>query len=167
MPTQLMTYDELAEAWGVSREAARKKVEHLGLRRQTGNDGKARIMVDLTEVQHQPKPKKERRPPGGQAETDALREHVKSLLADIERLNTLASTNRTDFERERERADSVVAELVKIGARLVEVERERSEKHAAAAEAMARVEKMEQVLAAYEAEIAALKARPWWKRAFG
>jgi len=63
MPAQLMTYDQLAAAWGVSREAARKKVEALHLPRQTGNDGKARIKIDLAEVEHRPmSPKRDRRP---------------------------------------------------------------------------------------------------------
>src|SRR5215210_7274565 len=40
-------YTELAEVWGVSKEAARKKVEGLRRPKQMGNDGRARVMVDL------------------------------------------------------------------------------------------------------------------------
>ena len=64
-----LTYDELASAWGVSREAARKKVEGLGLRKQLGNDGRTRVVVDLSEHQHQLRsggnlpPETGRRPP--------------------------------------------------------------------------------------------------------
>lgn len=69
--TKSLTYAELAEVWGVSKEAARKKVEALHLPRQLGNDGKARVMIDLEKVQHEPqKPKPAGRiPPGDRPET--------------------------------------------------------------------------------------------------
>lgn len=161
MPTQLMTYDELAAAWNVSREAARKKVEGLRLPKQMGNDGRARIMVDLAEVQHQPqKPKKDRRPPGDRAETEALRQHVETLRADAERLATLAATNRADYERERDRADKAIADLVALADRLAEAESVRAEK-------LAEIEKVQAEAEQARAELDSWKARPWWRRALG
>ena len=114
---QLMTYMELAEVWGVSKEAARKKVEGLRLPKQMGNDGRARVMVDLTEVQHEPmKPKPHgRRPPGDQLETtpetEDLRRLVSTLEAEVARLTALNASQRADFERERDRADRTAGEL--------------------------------------------------------
>ena len=114
---QLMTYAELAEVWGVSKEAARKKVEGLRLPKQMGNDGRARVMVDLTEVQHEPMKSRPhgRRPPGGQLETtpetEDLRRLVFTLEAEVARLTALDTLQRADFERERDRADRTAGEL--------------------------------------------------------
>jgi hypothetical protein len=181
MPTKLMTYDELADAWSVSREAARKKVEGLRLPRQTGNDGKARVMVDLEEVQHKPLKKRDRTPPGDHPEAEALREHIVTLQAEIQRLILQAETARTDFERERDRADRENASAVESAARLIEAESllsrkslemltltqgamraaiERDEAKAALAVAKSEIERV----AAAEAK---LRSRPWWKRLVG
>jgi chromosome segregation ATPase len=161
MPTQLMTYDELAATWGVSREAARKKVEGLRLPRQTGNDGKTRVMVDLAEVQHQPaKPKKDRRPPGDRTETEALRQHVETLRSEVERLLALAATNRADFERERDRAEKAMADLISLTDRLAETERTKAEN-------LVEIEKAQAQAAEARADLDAWKARPWWRRLAG
>src|SRR3954463_3860243 len=129
MPAQLMTYDQLAAAWGVSREAARKKVEALHLPRQTGNDGKARIKIDLAEVEHRPMPpKRDRRPGGDRAETEALQEHVKTLRAEVERLAALAESPGAALGGERDRAEKAMAEVIKRAANLVEAEKARAEK---------------------------------------
>jgi chromosome segregation ATPase len=161
MATQLLTYDELATAWGVSREAARKKVEGLRLPKQMGNDGKARIMIDLIEVQHQPlKPKKDRRPPGDRSETEALRQHVETLRAEVERHIALAATIRGDFERERDKAERALNDLVSLSERLADAEKERAEKLVEIERAQAEVEKA-------KAELSDWKARPWWRRALG
>ncbi len=115
---KLMTYVELASVWGVSKEAARKKVEGLRLPKQMGNDGTARVMVDLTEVQHEPmKPKVfDRRTPGGRPESTpesdtSLRRLVSTLEAQVERLTALEASRRSDFEHERSRADGLSSDL--------------------------------------------------------
>ena len=60
MAIQNLTYADLAEIWGVSKDAARKKVEGLRLPRTRGNDGRARVQIDLEEVTHTPlKPRAE------------------------------------------------------------------------------------------------------------
>ena len=46
-----LTYAELAERLGVSSEAARALTKRLRLQRQRGNDGKARVIIDLADVQ--------------------------------------------------------------------------------------------------------------------
>src|SRR3954466_8121114 len=114
-PPQLMTYAELAEVWGVSKEAARKKVEGLRLPRQTGNDGRARVMVDLTEVQHEPmKPKaSDRRPPADRPEDMAdVRRYISPLETQLPGHPSLGPSVRAAFERERDRADGLTADLV-------------------------------------------------------
>src|SRR3954454_22915768 len=155
MPTQLMTYDDLAAAWGVSRDAARKKVEGLRIPRQTGNDGKARIMIDLAEVQHQPLTvKRDRRPGGDRAETEALREHVKTLRAEVDRVAALAEAHRADFERERDRAEKAVTELVDLATRLIEAEKGRAEKVADFEKACAETDEVRAEASRLRAELA-------------
>jgi DNA repair exonuclease SbcCD ATPase subunit len=168
MPSQLMTYDDLAATWGVSREAARKKVEALHLPRQTGNDGKARIMIDLAEVEHRPLPsRRDRRPGGDRAETEALQEHVKTLRAEVERLAALAESHRADFERERGRAEKAMAEVIELAAKLVEAERAKAEKIVNFEKARAETDEARAETARLRAELAEWRARPWWRRAFG
>jgi hypothetical protein len=161
MPTQMLTYDELATTWGVSREAARKKVEGLRLSKQSGNDGKVRVLIDLGEVEHHPlKRRPERKPTGDHAEAEALRQHVETLRAEVDRLTTLAMSNRADFERERDRAEKAAADLVALIDRISQVEKAKAETIFEAEAARAEVEKA-------RAELQAWKARSWWRRAFG
>ena len=137
MATRLMTYAELAETWGVSKEAARKKVEGLGLPRQMGNDGRARVMVDLMEVQHEPtKPRTTgRRAPGDRPETGPessdLKRLVSTLEATVARLEALDTTTRADLDRERSRADALASDLA-IRAKLEIVQGERDAEKARA-----------------------------------
>jgi chromosome segregation ATPase len=118
-------------------------------------------MVDLAEVQHQPsKPRKDRRPPGDRAETEALRQHVETLRAEVERLLALVTTNRADYERERDRAERAASDLVALADRLAEAERVRAEK-------LVEVEKLHTEAEQARTELAEWKARPWWRRALG
>jgi chromosome segregation ATPase len=104
MPNQAMTYDELASLWGVSREAARKKVEGLHLPRQPGNDGKVRVMINLVEVRHQPK-KTGRRAGGDRAEV------IAALEGHVETLKEALAKAEAETSRERERGDRLDREL--------------------------------------------------------
>ena len=161
MTTQMMTYDELASLWGVSREAARKKVEYTRLPRQKGNDGKARVLIDVQEITHTPlRTRKEtgRKAAGDRAETEALKAHVETLVAEVGRLTALAETNRADFEREREHAEKIAAELIGLIDKLAEAEKWRAEKDAELATAQREAEQA-------RAELATWKSRPWWRRA--
>ncbi len=135
---KLMTYVELASVWGVSKEAARKKVEGLRLPKQMGNDGRARVMVDLTEVQHEPmKPRAaDRRSTGGRAEPapdgDSLRRLVSTLEAEVERLTALEASRRSDFERERSRSDELSNDLASMREALAVMTAERDAERARA-----------------------------------
>ena len=145
-----LTYAELAERLGVTAEAARALAKRLRLQRQRGNDGKARVVVDLAEVQHKAMPA---RSPAGDHPVAALKARIEALqaeLAEMEEenatLRALADERREDFVRERDRADKLMVELLKTTSDLM-----------AAKEAAARL----------DGELAALKARPWWRRLAG
>lgn len=180
MATRQMTYAELGAAWGVSPEAARKRTERFP--RTIGNDGRTRISVDLDEIEPRPpQPKAGRRPAGLHPETELLKQHVATLQAEVERLTSLAGSHRSDFERERDRAERAISDLSALAGRLADAERERACQLANAVQARSETEqarseteaaRMAENLIraqaeAVRAELTDWKARPWWRRAFG
>lgn len=175
MATTQKTYAELGAVWGVSPEAARKRVEGLRLPRHPGNDGKVRVTIDLNEVTARPPQSKSdknsnpsaRRPAGDRPEADVLRQHVTTLQAEVERLATLAATNRADFERERLQAEQVVADLTALAGRLADAERDRATQRIEAEQTRMRAEQAEIDAATVRNELAAWRALPWWRRALG
>jgi hypothetical protein len=120
MSIESLTYAELGDRLGASPEAARSLARRLRLPRRPGNDGKVRITVDLAEIRHKPLPA---RPSGGhRAEIDRLNARVEQLEGELARvevekqcLGVRAAGHRADFERERERCDTLVAEALKLG----------------------------------------------------
>jgi hypothetical protein len=68
------------------------------------------------------------------------------LEAELARLEIVAAGHRADFERERQRGDQLMAEVLKTTAELM-----------AAREAAAKL----------AIEIALFQARPWWRRLAG
>jgi hypothetical protein len=54
MPSEQLTYEQLAERLGITREAARAIVKRQCLPRSKGNDGKTLVTVDLGELRHKP-----------------------------------------------------------------------------------------------------------------
>jgi hypothetical protein len=50
MAAENLTYAELGERLGVSAQAARALARRLRLPRQTANDGKTLVMVDMDEI---------------------------------------------------------------------------------------------------------------------
>jgi hypothetical protein len=179
MATRNLTYAELAEIWGVSRDAARKKVEGLRLPRKLGNDGKTRVTIDLEEVSHARKvsrPETGGRPPGDLPETDpggraeAGRSpppeapEVVALRARLVDLEARAAELRADLEREREETARERGERLQ--------ERERAERLSGEVAALARdlarsVEAGADRERALQAELAALRSRSWWRRLVG
>jgi hypothetical protein len=65
MSIESLTYAELSDRLGTSPEAARSLARRLRLPRKPGNDGKARVTVDLAEIQYI-----SRCPPGHRAVTE-------------------------------------------------------------------------------------------------
>src|ERR671926_511658 len=109
MAEQWLSYAELGERLGVSADAARCRASRLRLRRQIGNDGKARVAVDLDEIELNP-PKTPTRSSGGHPVMIAPDDHLdEGWLPDLKELlaNAEATAERERAERlqERERAD--------------------------------------------------------------
>jgi hypothetical protein len=140
MAVEMLNYADLAARLKISPEAARSLAKRLRLPRSRGNDGKALVSVDLTEINHAPLPP--RSPADHQAVT-SLKAKIETLQAELAKLEAVAGGHRADFEWERDQGQKLKAEFLKMIAVTM-----------TAKEATARL----------EGELAALKARPWWRR---
>jgi hypothetical protein len=107
MPVEMLTYGALAARLDISLKAARSLASRLRLPRSLSSDGKALVSVDVGKIGHR------RRPPV------ARNIKTETLQAEIARLESTAAMHRADFERERERADRLAAELVKLTAETI------------------------------------------------
>jgi len=121
MPVEMLTYADLGDRLKISPEAARALVKRHRWPRTRANDGKTLVQVDLTEINHSPIS----RPPQAQAGDQlitALKQKIETLQAELVEAKAIASGHRADFERECERTNKPLAELLKstsesIGAR--------------------------------------------------
>jgi len=137
MPVEMLTYGALAERLNISSEAARAIAKRPRLPRSRANDGKALVSIDFAEIQHKALPA--RSPGGHQPVITSLRAKIEALQTEITRLEATATGHRADFERERERAEQLLAEVLR-----------------ATADTMAAKE----ATAWLEGELAALRSRP-------
>ena len=109
MPTEQLTYDQIAKRLSVSPEAARAIVKRHRLPRSRRNDGKTLAAIDLTEIRHKSLPA--RSPRGRRSVTDVvatLKARVAELETELAQAEERSAGHRVDFERERERADQLV-----------------------------------------------------------
>ena len=108
MPVETLTYAALGARLTISAGAARSLATRLRLPRSVSDDGKTLVSVDLADIRHTRRPR-DRREPGNIA---PLAARVVALQAEITRLEAIAAGHRADFERERERADRLMVELL-------------------------------------------------------
>ena len=107
MCVESLTYGALGARLNISPAAARALARRLQLPRSRSADGKALVSVDLTQIRHTPHPPV-RRQAGDVAELTAK---IAALRADNAQLEAMSAGHRADFERERERADRLMAEV--------------------------------------------------------
>jgi hypothetical protein len=144
MAIEMLSYSQLGDRLKCSPEAARALVKRLRLPRQKANDGKVLVSVNLSEINHKPMPA--RSPAGHHPVTVSLKERIETLQAALAKVEASAVGHRADFERERERADRLMAELLR---------------------AMADTLTAKETAARLEGELSALRSRPWWRRIVG
>lgn len=144
MPIEMLNYMELGQRLRCSPEAARALVRRMRLPRQKANDGKVLVSVDLNELNHKPMPA--RSPPGHHPVTAALKARVEELEAALVKVEAAAAGHRADFEHERQRAQQLMAELLR---------------------ALGETMSARETMARLEGELAALRSRPWWRRLIG
>jgi hypothetical protein len=108
MSIETLTYAALGDRLKVSPEAARSLAKRLHLPRSRSDDGKALVSVVLAEIRHTP------RPPGGRPAGNVAQfmVQIEALKAEIARFEVSVAGHRADFERERERADRLMDELL-------------------------------------------------------
>jgi hypothetical protein len=134
MAIEMLSYCQLGERLGCSRDAARRLVKRLRLPRHMANDGKALVCIDLSEINHNPTPTQ---PSAGQLPVTASQECIEP------KQEATAARYEAALERERERAERLMAELLRAKADTL-----------AARATVARL----------EGELVALRSRPWWRR---
>jgi hypothetical protein len=115
VPVEMLTYAELGERLKISPEAARALVKRQRLPRSRSNDGKTLVQIDLTEISHSPVSRGPQAQAGHQVVTD-LTQKIETLQADLTEMEAIASGHRADFERECERTNKLLAELLKASA---------------------------------------------------
>ena len=108
MSVEMLTYAALGARLKISSEAARSLSKRLQLPRSLSSNGKVLVSVDPAEIRHTPR-RPSIRQPGNVA---LLTTKIEALQAEIARLEAAAASHRADFERERDRADRLVAELL-------------------------------------------------------
>jgi hypothetical protein len=112
VPVEMLTYAELGERLKISPEAARALVKRHRLPRSRSNDGKTLVQVDLTEISHSPVSRGPQAQAGHQVVT-ALSQKIETLQAELIEMEAIASGHRADFEKECERTNKLLAELLK------------------------------------------------------
>lgn len=115
MPIEALTYVALGARPKISPEAARPVAKRLRLPRSLSDNGKALVSVDLAEVRHTPCPQ------GGPRVGDI----VQALQTEIVQLEARAAGYGADFERQRERAERLMVEVVQATAETMPLERRR------------------------------------------
>jgi hypothetical protein len=108
MPIETLTYAALGARLKISPDAARSLAKRRRLPRSLSDDGQALVSVDLAEIRHTPRQRACREP----GEVALLAERIAALQAETARLEAIAAGHRADFERERERADRLMVELL-------------------------------------------------------
>ena len=112
MPVEMLTYSDLGERLKISPEAARALVKRHRWPRSRSNDGKTLVQVDLAEISHSPISRPPREQAGHQVVT-ALKQRVEALQTELAEAKAIANGHRADFERECERTNKLLAELLK------------------------------------------------------
>jgi hypothetical protein len=115
MPVEMLTYAELGDRLKISPEAARALVKRHRFPRSRSNDGKALVQVDLAEISHSPVARRPQAQPGDQVVT-GLTKQIETLQAELTEMEAIADGHRADFERECERTNKLLAELLNAGA---------------------------------------------------
>jgi hypothetical protein len=113
MAIETLTYAELGARLTISPVAARSLAKRLRLARSFSDDGKALVSVDLAGIRHSPRPSGRR-----EAGNAAVTAKIAAMQAEIARLEAMAARHRDDFERERERADRLMVELLQANAEI-------------------------------------------------
>ncbi len=169
MAVESLTYAALGERLGCSPEAARALAKRLRLPRQKANDGKALVVVDLTEIEHKPLPA--RSPTGTLSVVETLQTSIATLESELAKVEAAAAGHRADFERERDRADKLLSEMLRATVDLIAAKeataRTEGDLAVVRAQAEGEIAAVREHAERLETELAGMRARRrwWWHRA--
>ena len=113
--SQWMTKAELAAVRGISVESADRLIRRQGWRKVPGNDGRARVLVPLSELRTFEQP-------CADSPTDAPAPDPTDNTQAVRIAEAALATLREQIERERVRADSAQADRDRLAARVAEAE---------------------------------------------
>src|SRR5262245_55819527 len=163
MPIETLTYAVFGERLGCSPEAARALAKRLRLPRQKANDGKALVIVDLAEIEHKPLPA--RSPAGHLSVADTMQARIDALETELAKVEAAAVGHRADFERERDRADKLLSELLRATLDLMATKEAAARAEGELAVVRVQAEGERETAMRAESELAAIRThRPWWSR---
>ena len=140
MPAGMLTYAGISDYLGLS-SPFQAFVNWFRKPSQRNSAGDAPMTIELAELQTVTSA-----PESDQSVVATLTARIETLEFEFARVEAAAATHRADFERERERCERLMAEVLK-----------------ATADQMAAREEAARIAG----ELAALKARPWWRRLAG
>ena len=112
MPVEMLTYADLGERLTISPEAARALVKRHRWPRSRANDGKTLVQVDLSEISHSPIARQPQ-PRAADQLVVSLKQKIEQLQTELAEAKVVANGHRADFERECERTNKLLAELLK------------------------------------------------------
>jgi hypothetical protein len=141
MPADMLTYGRITDRLSFS-SAFEALVNRFRPQRQRRNDGHEFTTVGLAEHPTVTTRSAE----SDQSVVATLTARIQTLESDFAKVEAAAAMHRADFERERERCERLIAEVLKSTAELI-----------ATREAAAKL----------AGELAAVQARPWWRRLAG
>jgi hypothetical protein len=113
MPVEMLTYAALGDRLKISAEAARALAKRHRWPRSRSNDSKTLVQVDLTEISHSPISRQPQAAQAGHQVVTALKQKIEALQAELIETKAVANGHRADFERECERTNKLLAELLK------------------------------------------------------
>ena len=168
--TILLSYDELAERFGINRESARQLTLRKRWARRKGNDGRARVEVPLDALPAAPSDDESRKTSDDTDLARALTRHIERLEQVVE--TATGQARKIEAERDAARAETRAAE------------RARDDAYSAERAIRAQVEALQAVIEAEKNfivverdRVTELKAerdhwrnqatRSWWKRLVG
>ena len=162
MPVETFTYAALGQRLNCSPEAARALAKRLRLPRQKANDGRALVTVDLAEIEHKPLPA--RSPPGHPSVAETMQTRIEALETELAKVEAAAAGHRADFERERDRSDKLLSEVLRATVDLMSAKdaAARAEGELVVVRVQAQGEREAAMRA--QAELEKIRARRWWRR---
>ena len=160
-----LSYDELADVFGIARESSRRLVIRKHWARRQGNDGKARVAVPIDAIPADV-------PPSDTADA-ALPVTVDVTGTVVAALEEHIATLKNVVEAERARSETLVAveraRADTFAKQLEALRQESSELTARRQDSDEQSARLEQDIAHLRAIVDAMQAtkRPWWRRLAG